>query len=204
MAPKVRPEDSKRPNRVRFVMLEADLSDGNFNAMTQAITQALRPRGEVDRPQASLPPRVPQSVITNDADTEEQEPLEEDLQPSELSSEPTSKTARAQPKRYPIPTYLHDLAMKGQGESFKDYATRISPKSALQRYLVSAKWLKDHAGRASIDVNEVFTCYKTAGWPATIGDWDGAFRTLKKADKVRRADGGGYAITPLGENDVEP
>jgi hypothetical protein len=53
MAPKQRLETGTRPsNRIRFVMLDADLSEGNLSELTQAITSALRPAPAVPRPSA--------------------------------------------------------------------------------------------------------------------------------------------------------
>jgi hypothetical protein len=43
MPPKRAPESTKGSNKIRFVMLEADLTDGNLVELTQAITNALKP-----------------------------------------------------------------------------------------------------------------------------------------------------------------
>ena len=43
MAPKRVSDQPKNSNKIRFVMLEADLSDGNLAELTQAITNALKP-----------------------------------------------------------------------------------------------------------------------------------------------------------------
>ena len=47
MPPKKASEQSKGSNKIRFVMLEADLSDGNLGELTQAITNALKPTSSV-------------------------------------------------------------------------------------------------------------------------------------------------------------
>jgi hypothetical protein len=43
MAPKKPSESAPRSNKIRFVLVEADISDGNLSELTQAITSALRP-----------------------------------------------------------------------------------------------------------------------------------------------------------------
>ncbi len=51
MPPKNKGESTTRPNRIRFIMLDADISDGNLTELTHAITSALRPQ-----PQRLAPP----------------------------------------------------------------------------------------------------------------------------------------------------
>src|ERR1041384_5393034 len=61
--------ESERSNRVRFVILDADLSDTNVNALAQAIVSALRP--EVAAPPLKrLAPATPTSGRLTVAATE--------------------------------------------------------------------------------------------------------------------------------------
>src|SRR6266540_5500250 len=56
MAVKGKIESGERSNRVRFVMLEAELSDTNVNALATAIVSALRPDAPAPK---RLPPLAP-------------------------------------------------------------------------------------------------------------------------------------------------
>jgi hypothetical protein len=76
-------------------------------------------------------------------------------------------------------------------------------KKHAQRYLVATHWLKDHGGHPTTNIDKVFTCYKTVGWPTNITDWDVNFRNhVAKTNRMRRVNPGEYAITPLGEDAV--
>jgi hypothetical protein len=203
MAPK-KSDSGNRPNRVRFVLLEADLSDGNFIELTHAITQALKPQGGTA--QKLLPPTqrvIPATSSSADdpAGTLDLDPEDEaDVAEPEADSSPKAPRSRA---KLPLPKYLHDLDLNGSGNSFKDFVASSSPKSHLKRYLASAYWLKEHGGSPTINADKVYTCYKTASWPLGISDWDANFRNLVKSDQLRRVSPGEYEITPLGEDKLQ-
>ena len=57
MAPKKPSASVPRSNKIRFVLVEADLSDGNLSELTQAITTALKPT--IAPIQRQLPARQP-------------------------------------------------------------------------------------------------------------------------------------------------
>jgi hypothetical protein len=206
MAPK-KTENGTRPNRIRFVMLEADISDGNLTELTQAITSALRTNSgpvrtlsPVASPTAipsSLTPRAP--ATTDDSD-------EVDETPAEAGIEETVDDPAKSPKtksKPPLPTYLPDLDLKGSGVTFKEYVGKKGPTSHSKRYLVAALWLKEYGNSSTITVDKIFTCYKTVGWPLNITDWDVNFRNQVKTDRFRRVGSKEYEITPLGEADLQ-
>jgi hypothetical protein len=58
MAVKSKSESGDRSNRFRFMMLDADLSDSNVNALAQVIVSALKPEAPV------APKRIPGVVTT--------------------------------------------------------------------------------------------------------------------------------------------
>lgn len=195
--------------KVKLRVIEFELEGGNAsveNSIRQ-ITNSLAIRSTSARPVA--PARQPKELASGDG-TGEHEP-EEVAEPEEVieaeaietNGEPKPpKTPKAKYKP-PLPEYLPDLDMKGNGVSFKDFAASKAPKKQTTRYLVAAMWLKEHGKNPTINTNKVYTCYKTAGWPLNITDWDVNFRSLVKRDRFRRVEGEGYAITPLGEADLQ-
>jgi hypothetical protein len=201
MAPK-KPDNGSRPNRIRFVVLEADIRDGNLSELTQAITSALRPSSAGVR---QIPARaaIPAILPPEEAPTtlEESDDVVETV--AEEPSDESPKTPKTKYKP-PLPTYLANLDLKGGGggPSFKDYAEESNPASHARRYLVAALWLKEYGNSPTITVDKLYTCYKTAGWPLSITDWDVNFRNQVKTDKFRRVSPGEYAITPLGEDEL--
>lgn len=205
-APKNKSENGTRSNRIRFVMLEADLSDGNLSELTHAITSALKPSGA---PVRHLPTRpAPPAVIAPSEDATTIEEIEEvsAAESQEVQADEENGAAQRTPKpksKPPLPKYLPDLDVKGNGISFKEYATEKAPASHLKRYLVATMWLKEHGNSSTINTDKVYTLYKTATWPLGITDWDVNFRSLLKKDHVRRVGPGEYAITPLGESALQ-
>lgn len=199
MAPK-KSDATGRPNRVRFVLLEADLSDSNFTELTHAINQALKPQQPlVTKLLAPSAVAATPSAQTPLEDAEVEPALDAEEPGQEENEEAAPRTPRAKAK-LPLPKYLHDLNMAGNGKAFKQFAEETAPKSQMKRYLAAAYWLKEHGGSPTINTDKVYTCFKTAGWPVGISDWDANFRSAVKLDTMRRVSPGEYAITPLGES----
>jgi hypothetical protein len=70
---------SKNPSRIRFIMVDAELGDGDVSQITQAITNALRPpvtNMSMKRIAASVQPNVDQNSDATDVEVVEAE-LEE-------------------------------------------------------------------------------------------------------------------------------
>ena len=186
-------------------MLDADISDGNLSELTQAITSALKPSSA---PVRQLPSRTPIPALAPaapDASTTTAEETEEVIDaPTGEVSDDEAATRTSKPKyKPPLPNYLPTLDMKGNGKPFKEFATEKAPTKHAKRYLVAAYWLKEHGNSPTITVDKLYTCYKTAGWPLNITDWDVNFRNQVKTDRFRRVSPGEYAITPLGESDLQ-
>ena len=200
MAKGTRIETGGRPNRIRFVMLDADLSDGNLSELTHAITNALRPNmpaRSIELSPAILP--MPPSAVPAPTDVEVINETDAD---SDTGAAEHEGGTRSTPRKLPLPDYLDDLDMSGDGTSFKDFVTNHPAKTDARRYLVAAYWLKHHAKREAVTADLVFTCYRTAGWPTKLRDWDVNFRAHVKTDKMRRIKAGEYRITPIGEDAV--
>ena len=204
MAQKKSIEGASRSNKVRFVLVEADISDGNLSELTHAITNALKPTVAPMRPAlraASPSPAISgiETPIDEDPDAEFQPEALDMEQPESEEEQVGPRTAKPKAKP-PLPKYLPDLELNGSsGKPFKQYAEDIAPKKHIKRYLVAAAWMKEHGGHETVNTDIVYTMYKTAGWPLGINDWDANFRGAVKRDLMHRKSPGEYAITPLGE-----
>jgi len=201
MTPPKKSDAGNRPNRIRFIMLDADISDGNLSELTQAITSALKPTSAHIRP---LPARItasPAAAVSADpTPLEDVEEVVETVVEDFTNGDVTEPKAPKQKPKFPLPNYLHDLDMTGSGASFKQYAEANASKKHMKRYLISALWLREHGNCPTINIHKVYTCYKTANWPVGINDWDATFRQAVKRNLLRRVSTGEYAITPLGED----
>ncbi len=201
MAPPKKTGNGHRPNRIRFVMLDADISDGNLSELTQAISTALKPPSFV-RQLPSNPPALPNLAAVAESATAVEEVPDAETPGAELeesAGDENARTSRTRPK-FPLPKYLPDLDIKGGGTPFKEYAEENDPKKQVKRYLLAAKWLRDHGNSSTINTDKVYTLFRTAGWPLGIKDWDGPFREAVRRDLVHRTGTGEYTITPVGED----
>jgi hypothetical protein len=151
-------------------------------------------------PQAAINP-VAQQPETTDAVDEPEVAEPEITEPGSAEEQSAEPKAKYNP---PPPTYVHDLDLKGTGSpSFVEYAKAKAPTKHVGRYLTAALWLKEYGNSPTITVDKVYTCYKTAGWPLRISDWDVNFRNMVKSNKFRRVSPKEYAITPLGEAELQ-
>jgi hypothetical protein len=84
---------SKNPSRIRFIMVDAELGDGDVSQITQAITNALRPpvtNMSMKRIAASVQPNVDQNSDATDVEVVEAE-LEEIEALKPIASKPKTQ-----------------------------------------------------------------------------------------------------------------
>lgn len=192
-------------SKIRFIMLEADLSSGDLAQITQAISNALRP---VAGPQTRLiAPASSAPVVNGTAPvTEAGDVTALDAEaPIEVVNDSATPPSRPQRRRsYRTPTIIDDLDLTGNGTSFVEFATQKSPKKDVKRFLTVMAWFKNHGGRSAIGIDEVYTAYRKKGdWPYGIEDYDGVFRGLVRRDLAKRTATGTYAINQIGEAEID-
>jgi hypothetical protein len=201
---KIKGEGGTRQNRIRLVVLDADLSEGNLSELTQAITQAIRQPSPIQRVTPALAPAQGANgnghTLGPDVAGDDEPALDLDTEETPATSGSAKPANRKLPRQ---PEYLAGLFTSESAAEFRAFAAQHPTKKHAQRYLIAAMWLKDHGAQATINMDQVFTCYKTAGWPTNITDWDVNFRNhVGKTKRLRRVSPGEYAITPLGEDAV--
>jgi hypothetical protein len=190
--------------KVRVIEFELEGSNATVENSIRQLTTALTPRNGTVK---ALPPK-PANKEMSGATTEVEEVIDAEVVDEE-TPEPKGDTSTAARPKQPktrskprIPEYKPELDMTGASISFKDYVAQKAPTKHTTRYLVAAAWLKEHGNSPTINLDKVFTCYRTAAWPMNITDWDVNFRSQVKTDRFRRVGPGEYQITPIGENDL--
>lgn len=191
-------------SKVRFIMLEADLGEGDLDQVTQAIANALRPVSPpVQRRLVSSGSgngSIPAQTAVDDA--EEVELIEDD---AEYTDEAGAKAERgpARPRKYPSPKVLSDIDLES-AVSFPSFAAEKQPKSLADRYLTVAAWFKLHRNTDAITMNHVYTCFlhPRVKWPTNVEDFDAPLRQLKKRNRMDKTGKGLYAINQIGMADV--
>jgi hypothetical protein len=199
MATKKSSDGSARSNKIRFVLVEADISDGNLSELTQAITSALRPATTMRQlPRVTAPALAPVTEAAEESDTPGVEELEDD-QPTNGDGS-AAKPARV--KKFKPPDYLPDLLAGEKGAAFKEFAREKAPATKSAKYLVSTYWLKEKGDSPTVNANKIYTCFKTAGWSTGFNDWNQTFHNLVHSEHLRKTGNGEFAINPLGEDAV--
>lgn len=194
--------ESAKPNKFKFVYIEADLSETNFSELTSTIAQVMRPPSSPKQIANGRPPAAIQSEHDSNetADVTEAEFEEVPSEPTPTAdSQKPLKAPRAARKTKP-PEYLPDLLT--DREAFKGFAKEKSPTSRNKQYLVAAYWLKEFGNVPTVNADKVYTCFKTAGWPIGFNDWRQPFDNLVHTEHVRKVAPGEFAINPLGEDAV--
>lgn len=202
MAKAAKPSSSG-PARIRFVILEAEIPDGDLSQVTQAVQNALRPvdgTGAVRRVIAG-PTKLQSNSASASAEFEaaDAEDVSEDVLQEEVQATAPSKRTRTFKPRSPNIIEV-DLI---EGEiSFDDYAEKTKPDSHSLKNLVVAAWFKKYRKINEITMDHVYTCYRTVGWPAGMEDFGQPLRDLKKRKLMDGKGKGLYAINHVGLNEV--
>lgn len=190
-------------SRLRFIMLDAEIPEGDLSQITAAIQNALKPATTVI--QQRLPsPHVQPKVIANGSDGGG-EIIDEQLIDAEDEEQAAAETLQAREPRAPrkptVPKVLElDLT---SGVPLESYTRDHPPKSEPDRALVVAAYFKEVRGEDAITVNHVYTCYRILKWPTTSDDFAWPLRYLKKQQLMTSPGRGQYAINGLGLSQVQ-
>jgi hypothetical protein len=197
-------DTTNRSNKIRFVLVEADISDGNLSELTQAITSALKP---TITPLRQIP-HAPSQILPNASGSTEESGTEAIVDEPEYSAQSngndssSAKPARP-PKKFKAPEYLPALLAKEKGTAFKEFAKEKAPATKSKKYLVATYWLKEHGESPTVNADKIYTCFKTAGWSTGFNDWNQTFHNLVHSEHLRKDEANGcFAINPLGEDAV--
>jgi hypothetical protein len=187
----------KSGSKIRFVMVDAELSDGeNLTEITRAISNALQPTP--GRRLISAPARPEGTDGGNGAAVDEGQPETEhdEVQEIEVASRSTK------PRKPTIPKVL-DVDLKSGDMPWEDFATKKAPNSDLSRHLVVAYWFKKYRDTEWVTADHAFTCYKKAGWSVSIVDFAQPFRDLARLSRKGEWKAKSFTINQIGEDAVE-
>src|ERR1700761_2751968 len=135
MAQKRQPAgEAAKPNKFKFVYIEADLSETNFSELTSTIAQVMRPPAAVrqisnGRQPAALAPAQEVVDAIDVTDAEYEEVAEPAAEPGETAAKPPRPPRQ---KKLKPPEYLPDLLT--DREAFKTFAKEKAPTSKNKQY----------------------------------------------------------------------
>lgn len=113
-------------------------------------------------------------------------------------------TPKVRRKQVPkAPTFLSTLDLKTAMVSLEDFAKAKNPTTLPDKYVVVATWFKEQMKMDEINIDHVFTAFRTLDWP-TPDDLAATFRSLKHSKQYfDKGEGvGGYKVTFLATNYV--
>ncbi len=186
-------------SRIRFVMVDAELGDGDFTAITHVIANALQ-QAQPARRLISAPVRSeaePGGNGSGGAEEPEHEAEVEEVEGTEVT--PRSTKAR----KFPTPKAVPDLDPNSGEMSFEEFAKQKgSPDQALKRYLLVAYWCKKYRDIEAVTQDHVYTCYKVTGWGTDIKNFAQPLRDLGRFGRGEFK-AGAFTINHVGEALVE-
>ncbi len=189
MAPKSNPKVGT--SRIRFIMVDAEIADGDITSVTQAITSALRGPTPATVVKRIAAPALAANGHTEPADAEFVEEAEEEVDAVDIT--PAVPRQKAPRKPAPKPSVIElDIMSEPPLSSLTD------PKSNHKRYLAISAWLHDHRNIEAVTTDHIYTCYRHLGWPIDILDFAQPLRELKHKQYFTTPERGKYAINQLG------
>jgi hypothetical protein len=200
MATKKREQPAEGTARVRFIMLEADVTNGNLTDFANTIANALRSSShQKTLPIANQSAREAASADVGDVPTVEDT---DDSPAAEFDSSATNGAARPARSRKATVTKVKVLDVDLLSPvPFVQYAETKAPDNMTARFLVVAAWFKEHRGFDVVTADHVYTCFKKMAWGATP-DMAQPFRDLKKNGRGDYQNGK-FSINHIGVGIVE-
>lgn len=186
---------TKNPSRIRFIMVEAELGDGDVASVTQAITNALRGAQAPVKRIASPAPQQ-QHLNGNGEQHDEEELLDENTEVEALDVTPAPKN-KGPRKPAPTPEIL-ELDFTSQAVPLATFVDQYKFDSHQQRYLVASAWFNDHGGVKAVTPAHIYTVYRYLKWPLTLKDFSQTLRDLKKDQLYGSSEKGTYTINHVG------
>jgi hypothetical protein len=189
--------NGKGTSKIRFILVEAEISDGDIGQITMAIQNALRP--PVGAPQRRAIVAEGKRVVSEGDEPEDVTIDDLDAELDESSLSPKPQTSR---KRKPTSPEVLDLDLKSD-VSLASFADQKKPQSHHKRFLVVMHWFKHHRSIDEVSASHIYTAYKHLKWPTGYKDFSQPLRDLKGRDLIKSRTKGLYSINHLGENEVD-
>jgi hypothetical protein len=187
---------SSGPARVRLIVFDAEVPDGDFNSLAQVLQNALKAPNVIQRPTiVTGKTKTITHQPTADASQEDEAAEELDTQEVDDVTPTTSKTPRAKRTLRTPKVVALDMNSPVSLESFvqgKDVSSQA------KKYMVSAAWLKECRQIDAVTEDHIFTCFRFLGWSTGIPDFGQPLRDLKSKQQFFDKSDKGYEINHLG------
>jgi len=185
------------PARVRLVVLDAEIPDGDLGAFNQVLQNALRGptttvvQQRVNGGVAKTLTHQPTPESDEEVEATVEEVVEEDIG---TVAQPKQSRARKTVTRAPN---VIDIDMNSP-TSLATFAQGKDAKSQHKKFMIAAAWLKEHRNTDAITADHVYTCFKSMGWSTNIPDFGLPLRDLKNKLQYFAKSEKGYEINHIG------
>lgn len=190
------PTSKNGTSRIRFIMLDAEIPEGDLSQIASAIQNALKPTTTII--QQRLPAQVAAALPNGStgADAESDKEVIELENDATTEAFPPRQQREARPRK-PTSMKVVELDLTSD-QSFESFANEHLPKNDSERNLVALAWFKEHRPDEVVTGNHVYTCYRAMKWPSGIEDFPSILRSLKAQQLVKSVGRGQYEINHLG------
>jgi hypothetical protein len=186
-------------SRIRFVMLDAELTDGDLTQVTQAIQNALRPPTLVQHRALTAPNQnggTSSSMPEEASDDASDHPIDAAVDPQSELTEQRRPARDGKPRKYRSPQVI-DLDLHSE-PSLAGYTRTRELDSDTDKFLTIAAWSKECRKINEIGADHVYTCFRSLHWSTDIGDFGAPLRYLKQQQLMTSSGRGLYSINHLG------
>ena len=186
------------PARVRLVVFDAEVSDGDFNSLAQVLQNALKTPTVIQQPRVTNGSTA-KTITHQPAEAAQDDEPDlfanlEDAEPVEATPAPAKPKA---PRKAPKSPNVVDIDMNAD-VSLAAFAAGKDAGSQHKKYMIAAAWLKEHRGIDAVSADHIYTCFRSMEWSANIPDFWQPLRDLKAKKYFAKNDAGDYEINHLG------
>ncbi|WP_271546571.1 hypothetical protein [Bradyrhizobium sp. CCBAU 45321] len=186
------------PARVRLVVFDAEVPDGDFNSLAQVLQNALKTPTVIQQPRMTNGAAA-KTITHHPAEAaQDDEPGLFDHLDEEEAVEATPAPAKPRaPRKAPKAPDVVDIDMNSD-VSLATFAAGKDAGSQHKKYMIAAAWLKEHRGIDAVSAGHIYTCFRSMEWSANIPDFWQPLRDLKAKKYFAKNDAGDYEINHLG------
>lgn len=182
-------------SRVRFIMLEAVMPEGDLTEIMGAIQNALKPSTSTIQRVPVRPSQVLTSNMTAE-DVAEAVEVETGEDEDELIEEGTPRSTKP---RKPTSRKVLEIDLDTD-VSLASYAEQYPPQSESERYLVVVAFFYENREiEEDVTADHVYTCFRKLGWTTGKKDFAQPLRNLKRDQLVEKGTSNGtYKTNHIG------
>jgi hypothetical protein len=151
------------PARVRLIVLDAELPDGDLGSLTQALQNALRVPSTTVVHRTAPTTNGPKSLAHQPPLEDEVIEVEEEIENFEEADATPRQTKPRAPRKAPKTPNVIEIEMNGD-VSLASFAANKKADSAHKKYLIAAAWLYEHRNIPAVTDGHIYTCFRSIGW----------------------------------------